>query len=158
MAEEERELRPAAEPTVQPETTARRRGRGRLSSVQVMFAAILAIGLLLAFTYSSRIAAGQPLEKFSQQVLAEIDQLKQEQAALVAERDYAMSDAYVEAWARDEGKMVKPGEVLVIPVPSGATVQNDVPTPPAVAIETSPPEPEPWTLWWSLFFDSPPPS
>src|SRR3990172_8720616 len=111
---------PAAEGVDPP--AGRRRTRNRLSSVQVMFAAILAIGLLLAFTYSSRIAAGQPLEHFSQQVLQEIDQLKQEQAALIAERDYAMSDAYVEAWARDEGKMVRPGEVLVIPVPSGESV------------------------------------
>ena len=76
---------------------------------------------------------------------------------MLAERDYAQSDAFVEQWAHSDGKMVRPGEVLVIPVPVSTPVAA-TPTPSVfLEIETSPPTPQPWTLWWSLFFDSPPP-
>ena len=136
----------------------KRKRRGQLSGVQIMFAAVLAIGLALVISLSSRILAGQPLEAAYERVLAEIDQLKLEQAELIEERDYVRSDAFVESWARDEGKMVREGEVLVIPVPSG---QNIEPTPTPLApvdAVTTPPEPEPWTIWWELFFDSAPPA
>jgi len=135
----------------------RRNRNNRLSSVQVMFAAVLAIGLLLALTFSSRITAGQPLEDFHAQIVAEIEKLEREQAELLAARDYAMSDAYVEAWARDEGKMAREGEVLIIPVQSSIAASEEVIALSPIAMETTPSEPESWTLWWSLFFDSPPP-
>jgi cell division protein FtsB len=134
-----------------------RKRTGQLSGVQIMFAAILAIGLILAINFSSRITAGQPLQEAYDQVQAEIEALQQEQAALLVERDYVESDAYVEQWARDEGKMIRTGEVLIIPVPSGTGIE---PTPIPqfdVPVETTPPEPESWMLWWSLFFDGPPP-
>lgn len=130
---------------------------GQLSGVQIMFAAILAIGLLLAINFSTRITDSRPLRDYYDSVLAEIDQLQQEQTALLAELDYARSDAYVELWARSEGKMVRQGEILIVPIALD-THTASTPTPiPFVEIETSPPKPKPWTLWWTLFFDSPPP-
>jgi cell division protein FtsB len=137
------------------ELPAERKRSRQLSGVQIMFAAILAIGLFLAIGLSQRITAGQPLQDAYDRVEEEIDGLQQEQGELLATRDYVQSDAFVEQWARDEGKMIRPGEVLIIPVPAGGVV---VPTPVAevdVPIETTPPEPEPWMLWWRLFFDSP---
>jgi hypothetical protein len=122
-----------------------------------MFAAILAIGLALAISLSSRILAGQPLDAAYQRAQAEIEQLKREQADLLAEHDYVVSDAFVEQWARDEGKMIREGEVLVVPVPSGANVAATPTAEPRVVVETTLPEPDPWVLWWALFFDSPPP-
>jgi cell division protein FtsB len=144
------------EMTEKPPRVERKR-TGQLSGVQVMFAAILAIGLLLAINFSSRIAAGQPLQEAYDRVQAEIEALRQEQGRLIAERDYALSDSYVERWARDEGKMVREGEVLIIPVP---ITDNTQPTPtivPSVAVETTPPPPEPWRVWWALFFETAPP-
>jgi cell division protein FtsB len=135
----------------------KRKRTGQLSGLQVMFAAILAIGLLLAINFSTRIAAGQPLQDTYDRVQSEIQRLKQEQAALIAERDYVQSDAFVEQWARSEGKMIRPGEVLVIPVPAGPGVASTPVPVNQVPVQTTPPEPDPWVLWWSLFFDSPPP-
>jgi cell division protein FtsB len=134
------------------------RRTGQFSGVQVMFAAILTIGLFLAIDFSGRISAGQPVEQAYEQVSAEIDQLRREQSALIRQRDYVRSDAYVSLWARTEGKLVLPGETLVIPVPSAANVQP-APTPVFTPqdVITAPPGPEPWLLWWALFFDSPPP-
>ncbi len=142
------------DPDIRPE---RRRPR-QLSGVQIMFAAVLAVGLALAINLSSLVASSRPLQELYQQVSAEIRVLEREQAQLYAERDFARSDAFVEMWARSEGKMVRPGEVLVIPVPTGEILVEATPeAAPPVMIETTPPEPEPWMLWWALFFDSPPP-
>ncbi|MBI5669453.1 MAG: hypothetical protein HZC41_15725 [Chloroflexi bacterium] len=136
----------------------KRKRTGQLSGVQIMFAAILAVGLALAINLSSLINSARPLQDKYRQLADEITRLERDQANLIIERDFARSDAYVENWARNEGKMVKPGEVLVVPVPSGIDMQ---PTPipePEIAVETTPPEPQPWMLWWALFFDSPPPT
>lgn len=129
----------------------------QLSGVQVMFAAILAIALTLGIHFTTRIAAGQPLQDAYDSVLVEIEHLRGEQAALLAERDFARSDAFVSQWARDEGKMVRPGEVLVIPQPSGVLVEAPAESTLYAEVDTTPPEPDAWTLWWALFFDNPPP-
>ncbi len=140
-----------------PSPRVERRRTGQLSGVQVMFAVILAIGLLLAINFSSRISEGQPIQEAYVRVQNEIESLKLEQARLVAERDYVRSDAYVERWARDEGRLVRAGEVLVVPVPS-ATGLDPTPIPEISAqVETAPPPPDPWRLWWALFFDGAPP-
>jgi cell division protein FtsB len=135
-----------------------RKRTGQLSGLQIMFAAILAIGLILGINFTTLVASGQPLQQLYQQVQAEIKQLEQEQIQLIQERDYARSDAYVARWAREEGKMVLPGEVLVIPVPAQTNAEV-APTTPEITfpIETSPPDPDPWQVWWALFFDTPPP-
>ena len=77
-----------------------RKRTGQLSGLQIMFAAILAIGLILGLNFTSLIASGQPLQELYQQVNGEIDKLQQEQAALIQERDFAESDAFVAQWAR----------------------------------------------------------
>ena len=139
-------------------TDKKKRGGSQISGVQVMFAAILSIGLILAINFSTRISAGQPLQEAYNRVQTEIAELQAEQADLTALRNYVRSDAYVEQWARDDGKMIRPGEVLVVPVPSGRSIEA---TPaPQVSFEdvrTTPDEPEPWMLWWQLFFDNLPP-
>ncbi len=135
----------------------RKRG-GQISSVQVMFATILSIGLILAINFSSRISEGQPLQEAYNRVRAEISSLQAEHARLTSLRDYVLGDAYVEQWARSDGKMVLPGEVLIVPVPSGANVEV-TPTPQfsTDALIAAPSQPQPWVLWWQIFFDSPPP-
>ncbi len=135
----------------------------RLNGLQVVFAVILAVGLTLAINFSSRISAGRPLQEAHRQVLIDIEQLRVEQARLVAERDHARSDAFVQRWARDEGRMLRPGERLVVPVPTGDSLY----VAPVSALEASaagladvrtlPRRPPAWQLWWALFFDQPAP-
>jgi len=134
-----------------------RKRTGQLSGLQIMFAAILAIGLILGLNFTSLVSAGQPLQQKYNQLKLEIERLELEQANLIQERDYVESDAYVEAWAHDEGKMVRPGERLIVPVGEPQSAQ---PTPlpeETVLVQTTPPQAESWQLWWSLFFDSSPP-
>lgn len=147
---------------VSPAPTRRRRGR-QLTSTQVTFAAIVAIGLMLAVNFSTRIQADRDLQNIRARVVEEIEFLRREQAALIEELAYAGSDAYVEDWARSEGMMIREGEVLVILVPVINQLQAtqepvfaeatdfDVP------IETTRGQQSNWQLWWALFFDGAPP-
>ncbi len=79
-----------------------------------MFATMLAMSLILAINFTSRIAANQPLQQALDRVQTEIEQLRTEQSDLIDQRDYVQSDAYVESWARSDGRMVRPGEVLIV--------------------------------------------
>lgn len=129
----------------------------QLSGVQIMFAVILAVALMLAVSFSGRITASRELNRIRDQIVQEIELLKREQADLLARLEYVNSDAFVEAWARSEGKMIREGEVLIIPKPSTTLLQT-APTPQnTVPVQTSLPEPENWQLWWQLFFDTDPP-
>ena len=128
----------------------------RLSSAQILFAVILSVGLMLTLNFSSRIQADRELQRIHQQVLQEIELLEEQQMQLRAELDYVKGDAYVEIWARDEGKMIRENEVLALlqRVGSGAAARATAVSP--VEFQTKPPEPENWELWWALFFDGPP--
>lgn len=139
-------------------TPAQRNRYSGLTGVQIMFAAILAIGLILAINFSTRIASSRPLNEFYLSVENEIRRLRQEQATLIAEKAYAESSAYVQQWARADGKMIRPGEILVVPIPVGLP-PTPTPIPPIFEdVKTSPEGPQNWELWWALMFDSPPPN
>jgi cell division protein FtsB len=126
--------------------------------MQIVFGSILAISLLLAINFSGRIAAGQRIQAELAVLQGTVSAERARATALRREYDYVNSDAFVERWARSlEGMMVKPGEVLIIPVPGRQTPQP-VPTPFAPPPESSVDSgPQNWVLWWQLFFDSPPP-
>ena len=152
-----------AEQTGQPNNSSTDRPDHQISSTQVVFAVILAIGLMLAINFSNRITDERRLKSVRSAVAQEIDLLRREQSDLIEQLNYAESPAYVEGWAHSEGKMVRQGETLVVPIPADAA-QIDTPadtsTPQSlnsVNMETTLPEPDSWELWWGLFFDSPPP-
>ena len=134
-----------------------RKRTSQLSGLQIMFAAILAIGLILGLNFTRLFSAGQPLQQTYNQLTSEITQLEKDQADLTRERDYVQSDDYVESWARDEGKMVLPGEHLVIPVGSQSASEATPEPVQQAAVQTTPPDPPKWQLWWALFFDTDPP-
>jgi cell division protein FtsB len=127
--------------------------------MQILFVSILAIGLLLAINFSNRIVAGQRIQSIRDALEMEVATLEAEQAALQAELEYVRSDDYVASWARSQSKMVREGEVLVIPVPAGVALTTPTPVPqtPPALLEEEEPQTENWRLWWALFLDSPPP-
>lgn len=149
----------ASRPPKQPSPPPQRGGRySGLTGIQIMFAAIIAIGLILAINFSSRITSSRPLNEFYLSVENEIQRLRQEQATLIAEKAYAESPAYVQQWARADGKMIRPGEILVVPISVGLP-PTPTPIPPIFDdVQTSPEGPQNWELWWALMFDSPPPN
>ncbi len=127
--------------------------------MQLIFAAILSIGLLLVINFSGRIARGQQMEVERKRLQATITVLETQQVELLKELDYASHDASVEHWAQTEGKMVRDGEILVIPIPAGVVEPTPAVVIPAAAAATPESEPQSpnWHLWWNLFFDGDPP-
>ncbi len=71
---------------------------------------------------------------------------------LAAQLEYVRSDEYVEQWAREDAKMARPGEVIVVVLDATDTEQEVDATP------TPTPEPEPKSFWvefWELIFIPP---
>lgn len=144
MSEQHASKRPRATRISKPER--------RPNTVQVVLLVILAIGLPLAIDFRRRIEQGQSVSADREELEAAIATLEAEQEALKAERAYVASDAFVEAWAHDQGKLVREGERLVVPIPQGEPVV-------AQPLQEGPEDPLPnWHVWWSLVFDVPPPS
>ncbi len=129
----------------------------RFSSAQLLIAVILTLGLFLTINFSSRIQLDRELQGIHAQVLAEIADLQIEQQSLAEELKYVKSDAYVEYWARDDGKMIREGEILIIPQALQSDEASPSPAVQLVEFVTTEPEPENWQLWWALFFDGDPP-
>ena len=61
---------------------------------------------------------------------------------------YAASDTSVEEWARVQGLMMKPGDVVVLPLPKTPLAQTATPVP-----SVEPVEYENWQVWYSLIFE-----
>src|SRR5262245_46833000 len=90
-----------------------------LSNLQIMLILLIVVGIRLAFDVSQRIVEGQ--QKIAEQRILEarIAELEREREMLEADKAYYSSPTYIEAWAHDEGKMVRDGEKLVVPVYQG---------------------------------------
>ena len=84
------------------------------------------------------------------------------QRYLTATLTYVHTDAYVEEWAREEARMAKPGEVVIIPLvedgaPRPAATPEEPPTagPPAAAQDAPQGEDGPfWLVWWETLTGS----
>ena len=73
--------------------------------------------------------------------------LKNTDIALNTQIAIATSDLAVEAWARDQGHLAQPGDMVIVPLsPSYATQDLSY-------SETKTPTPiDNWQIWWDLFF------
>lgn len=150
---------PSAQQPDQPTTPAARPSQRLpvLNNAQIILLVMVAVGGSLVLNFGQRIAQGQEKAEELRQLEAEIEALRQEQWALESAKAYYSSEAFVEAWAHDQGKMVREGEVLVIPLYSElaqGSEEGGAASSPAAMTEKPL---APWRVWWSLFFDSPPP-
>ncbi len=123
-----------------------------LSNLQIVLIALAVVGGRLIIDFSQRVLEGQSKVAEQRYLEADIASLTQDQQKLEADKAYYSSPAYVEAWAHDQGKMVRDGEILVIPeydqyTQTGNTVTSSEPIRPLPI----------WHIWWSLFLDGPPP-
>jgi hypothetical protein len=118
--------------------------------MQLLALAGVGVGLLIAFNLNRQLAESQRLRDAADAAGTEAAQLRAENSALLTQVAYATTDAAVIEWAHEQGKLVQPGEVLVVPVIPTA---EPTPAPPPAAL---PPPPPNWQLWWNLFFRSEP--
>jgi cell division protein FtsB len=70
---------------------------------------------------------------------------------------YVQSDAYVEEIARTQLKWTRPGETVVVVMPSSQTIAPTVSSAEAGPVDHQPQPGSNWLDWWFAFFDMSPP-
>ncbi len=112
-------------------------------------ALILLIIVPLAIGFNTRLSTLQRLHQDEARLKQAVADEQARQNDLTALQNYVTSDAYAEHWARVNARMIKPGEVSVIPL-APVTSQRES--------ETPLPQRVPATIedeWWTLFFGAP---
>jgi cell division protein FtsB len=121
-------------------------------SAGILVVFIILAGLGWAFSQQVRLSQrlGEEVERLEQAVATQ----EAWSAYLTATLEYVQTDAYVEQWAREEGKMAQPGEVVLIPVVrAGRTESPAAPTADSEAESPAVPEERPfWMVWWEAIF------
>ena len=107
--------------------------------------ALAVVGILILGDLNRRMADAERLERDATSLQIDVASLETEHERLLLAIAAVVDDAQVEAWARREAKMVRPGERLIIPVPAEG---NSEPIRPAA--EVAEPLPSPWDVWWAL--------
>ena len=124
-----------------------------LTNIQIISIALVIVGGRLFIDFSQRVIEGQQMLAEQKRLEADIERLLDEQQTLQSDKAYYNSAAYVETWAHDKGKMVRPLETLIVPLYDDTAAATGV----SPASQFSPQSAVPkWYYWWVLFFDSPP--
>jgi cell division protein FtsB len=117
--------------------------------------AYIVVGLVILVTmvmdFNSRMTRLNHLRTQKEHEEQQLLELKLTRAALQEQIAYVSSDDAVEEWAREEGRMMLPGDIVVVPLPDASFV------PESVEEELTYPEPDSnWDAWMQwLFFTSP---
>ena len=85
-----------------------------ISAQQILNVVMVAIAIFLLAVLAQRIATSIVLWRQTQVLQAEVDAQRTETGRLEKRKRYVQTDEYVEAVARRDMKMAKPGEVAVI--------------------------------------------
>jgi cell division protein FtsB len=118
-----------------------------LNEKHLLVAGALVVLVVLLMSFNERISGLLRLEADRDQVNTSVGQLQQTQQSLQTQIAYATSDVAVEEWARQDRKMVREGDVAVIPLVAPGTTP---PAPTAVAPVIT--QVSKWDVWWALFF------
>jgi cell division protein FtsB len=116
-----------------------------IRKISIYLALIVIFFLLMGLS-----ARFNELSKLSDQnnfMQTEVAALKITEYFIETQIAYATSEVAVEEYAREQGYMVKPGEVLVVPIS-----ENQItPTPYVLPTQESESVPN-WKIWYQLFF------
>jgi cell division protein FtsB len=126
--------------------------RGQIAAgAIILVVALVVIGIGWAFVEQLTLAQELRGEEEKLEAIVATREARREQ--LTATLAYVQSDEYVEEWAREELKMAKPGEVVVIPVVSaGGDASEEAPTAQPDGGEVDVPERPFWRVWWEALF------
>jgi cell division protein FtsL len=113
-------------------------------------------GLVLAgyiiFSFGKVAIVSYQLRVTEAELQVEVNALSEEVARLEAQKEYVQTDDYVERAAREEFKMSRTGDRVIVPmIESGESS-----TPDESGVLKKPAAPSslaPWQAWWALFFD-----
>jgi len=89
--------------------------RSGVSVTQFVVLIVATIALSLLVDFGRKVVQYRHLQAEELRVDQAIEYEKKRQAYLEWLKDYVQTPQFVDSWARTEWKMVKPGEVLVVP-------------------------------------------
>lgn len=113
--------------------------------------ALAALGLIIlaymVLDINHRVAELVRITAERDMMATSVFEVKETQAFLESEIAFANSDAAVEAWAREDAFMARPGEhpVIMLPDPNFTPVPTPIPVAEKVVLEN-------WQIWGELFF------
>ncbi len=110
----------------------------------------------IGWAFFQQLALAEELRGETRQLEQALATQHARQDYLTATLTYVQTDEYVEEWAREQARMVKPGEVLVIPLVEGEgaepaltpTAQPEAPFPPVTDDRPF------WVVWWQTLTGS----
>ncbi len=104
--------------------------------------------VLLMMNLNSRLSEYFHLSSERDKLSTEVGYYSITKVALDTLAAYATSDQAVEEWARDEARMARPGDQVIVPLtPAGQTLE------PVIQVTPTPTVIENWEVWWALFFE-----
>ena len=113
---------------------------------------VLSISLFLIIDFGRRAATGYRVRREEDRLRSQVEAANTTQEALLTRRDFVATDAYVEEIARNELKWSKPGEVVVVIMP---TPQAVMASPSSGRLFSGKAQPAtPLQAWLELFFSS----
>lgn len=114
---------------------------------RLMFYGIMLLLFFLLMNLSARVNELNQLSEQYQFMDTNVAELRATNSVLETKIAFATSDAAVDEYAREQGYMVKPGEILVIPI----SPENVTPEPIVEQVKIAEPLPN-WKIWYQLFF------
>ncbi len=130
--------------------TAKKRSSVSVTQFLALIAATIALSLVVE--YGRKLAPYHRLQLEEAQLDQAIAYEEARRDYLLWLKEYVQTAKYVDDWARTEWKMVRPGEVGVVPVFPEAPVVSETRS----QEESQRSEESHWREWWELFFDSSP--
>lgn len=123
-----------------------------LTVPQILILLAVLAGLFIALDLNRRAQLGRLAGAGEAELLEEIQAEGTRQVELQATATYVNSEHYVEAYAREEGGYVLPGERRVVPL-----IVEGTPAPSPTPVPTPDPAASayPWQAWWRLLTDAP---
>jgi cell division protein FtsB len=120
------------------------------------FVAIIALSISVFFIvdFARRAAANYRVQREAERLSQEVELAQQHQQRLLNRRSYVASDLYVEELARKELKWARPGETVVVVMPTPEAAAKSV-QPIISGAAAGPAASTPAEAWWLLFFGSP---
>ena len=122
-----------------------------LPPMDIVTVSVCTIAIFFVLAFGGKALESYRLRRHNDELRQEIAELEQETAELEARLTYVQSAEYVEQVAREQYKLVKPGEKLIIPIPRQGPLVVTTPTP---SLPTSEDVAEQtasyWPAWWAL--------
>ena len=132
--------------------------RPKLDRARIVISAGIVLVLFivggLGWAFAQQLRLAQDLREEVEELEHAVATQEAIRAYLTATLEYVQTDAYVEQWAREEAKMAKPGEVVMIPVgPLEAGKAPATPEGQPEGASAAPAEDKPfWMVWWEAIF------